>query len=136
MIVLDASGALAIVLASQTTPASEAFFSRPLQELIAPAIFAFEVRNALLRAERRGLTGPDLVDLANERLGALVELRAWSSRSHDLARLVSLARREGLSLFDAAYLELAEHESAAIASRDGPLLEAAERRGVQTHDLR
>ena len=41
-------------------------------------------------------------------------------------------RGSGLALC----LDLALREQVALASRDGPLLEAARRRGVETHDLR
>ena len=134
MIVLDASAALARLLPSQSTPASLAFFSTELPHLIAPAIFEFEARNALLRAERRGFAYPDVVDEASEQLALMVELQPWATGN--TARLLNLARREILSLFDAAYLDLARVEGAALASRDGPLLAAAARLGVPTHDLR
>jgi predicted nucleic acid-binding protein len=136
MIVVDASAALATVLDSQATPAADAFFAGDLPELIAPAIFAFEMRNALLRAERRGLTDADIVDEASVELSALIECRPWNARPADLVRLMALARRENLSLFDAAYLDLAEQEKAAIASRDASLLEAARRRSLTVYDLR
>jgi predicted nucleic acid-binding protein len=66
----------------------------------------------------------------------LVELRPWSARPADFVRLIALARPERLSLFDAAYLDLALREGVAIASRDSPLIEAAGRRGLEVNDLR
>lgn len=51
-------------------------------------------------------------------------------------RLLAIGERERLSLFDAAYLFLAESEKLALASRDHALLEAARRRGVPVLDLR
>ncbi|HUZ12219.1 MAG TPA: type II toxin-antitoxin system VapC family toxin [Caulobacteraceae bacterium] len=136
MIVLDASAALASVLESQATAAADAFFGAPPSTLIAPAIFSFEVRNALLHAERRGLIDADLVDETSLHLAAAVELWPLASRPADFVRLLNLARREVLSLFDAAYLDLARSEAASLASRDGPLIEAARRIGVRIHDLR
>ena len=134
MVVLDVSAALTRVLLSQSSPAADAFFAGELPSLAAPAVFAFELRNALLKAERRGLTSPDLVDEAFALFAELIELRAASGP--DLVRLVGLARREALSFFDVAYLDLALREDAAIASRDGALIEAARRRNVTIHDLR
>jgi len=136
MIVVDASAALAMLLASQMTAAADEFFAHEQPPLIAPAIFAFEVRNALLRAERRGMTDPDLVDEGSAELAALVETRSWSGRIAEFVRLIALARRENLSLFDAAYLDLAQQEAAAIATRDSSLIEAAKRCGLAVHDLR
>jgi predicted nucleic acid-binding protein len=124
------------MLPSQVTPASDAFFLQEASVLIAPAIFAFEVRNALIRAERRGMIGSDAVDEASAQVSLVVELRPWSDRPVDFVRLLGLARREGLSLFDTAYLDLALREGAMLASRDGPLLEAAVRRGLGVSDLR
>ncbi len=134
MIVLDTSAALAKTLMSQATTAADSFFAGVLPILIAPGIFAFELRNALLRAERRRMTASDLVDRALAEFSELVELRPWTAA--DLGRLTALARQEALSFFDAAYLDLAESEGAALASRDRRLLEAAVRRGIPVHDLR
>jgi len=39
-------------------------------------------------------------------------------------------------MYDAMYLYLAIEEYAGLASRDGPLLDAARRRGVDVIDLR
>jgi predicted nucleic acid-binding protein len=47
-----------------------------------------------------------------------------------------LARRQGLSFYDALYLKVALEAAAAIASRDGALLQAAERCGLVAIDLR
>ena len=41
-----------------------------------------------------------------------------------------LARQEGLTVYDASYLELALRLAAELASRDQELLAAARRRGV------
>lgn len=136
MIVLDASAALAGVLPKQSTPASQAFFDSTPATFVAPAIFAFEVLNALLRAERRGLLTAQAVDEAVVQIGDAAELRAWIASPADWVRLFALAREEALSLFDAAYLDLALREGAALASRDAALLEAAGRRGLEIHDLR
>lgn len=136
MIVLDTSAALARSLPSQASAGGEAFFGSVSAVLIAPAIFAFELRNALLRAERRGLADRTIVEQSSLEFSSIVECRPWNARPAALARLLDLARRERLSLFDAAYLDLAMRESAALASRDTALIEAAQRLSVVVHDLR
>lgn len=136
MIVVDASAALSLVLPSQATQAAGAFFLGDTTRRIAPAIFAFEVRNALLRFERRGAIQPSQVDEASATIETLAELHPWRAAPADFVRQLALARREGLSLFDTAYLDLALREGAALASRDGPLLDAARRQGIEVRDLR
>jgi predicted nucleic acid-binding protein len=49
---------------------------------------------------------------------------------------VALARRTGLSLFDAAYLALALDQEWALASRDEALLAVAAKTGLRCFDLR
>jgi predicted nucleic acid-binding protein len=137
LIVIDASAALSLALLSQRTQASAAFaaIARP-GLLIAPPIFPFEVRNALLKIERRqGLARVDVdaqlaaIDALVGRLGPPFDAAAFS-------RVTRLARAEALSFFDACYLALAMAEGAGLTSRDGPLLNAARRLGVPSHDLR
>jgi len=133
--VLDASAALALLAASQTTSAAQAFFLDPSNTWHAPALFRFEVRNALHRLERRSILGIGQVD---ERL-QLLEGQIRFERSDDdvlLSRIVARARSAGLSVYDATYLETAIRLGAALASRDVALLGAAGEGGVATVDLR
>ena len=127
---------MARLVDSQKSAAADAFFDNASPLLIAPAIFAFEIRNALVRAERRGITKSNIVDQAFLELSDLVVCRPWSDRAADFARQIALARKENLLLFDAAYLDLAIEEGAPLASRDASLLAAAQNRGVPVHDLR
>jgi predicted nucleic acid-binding protein len=137
VIVLDASAALARVLPSQRTAASHAFFnSDSLPHFIAPTIFAWEVRHALLKAERGGRASSDQANDGALALDGLAKRISWDDTSQSFARLVALARAENLSLFDAAYLDLAIAENASLASRDVGLIEAAKRRRVKVVDLR
>jgi predicted nucleic acid-binding protein len=136
MIVLDASAAISAILTSQATIASVQFFAAPSGAFVAPALLRFELQNTLLRGERRKLIKPGLVDSALSALFAAVELKPTREDEVYFAALLALARAEQLSIFDAAYLELALAESAALASRDGALLAAATRRGAAVYDLR
>lgn len=137
MIVLDASAALALVLPSQRTSAAIALLTGPAAgAFVVPACFAWENRGVLLRAERAGrLTAVD-VDQALAMLDSLAERRSWDDTPTALSRLIALSRAEALSLFDAAYLELAIREAADLATRDASLLLAARKRGLTAHDLR
>jgi predicted nucleic acid-binding protein len=52
------------------------------------------------------------------------------TRARAFSHVLDLARRERLSAYDAAYLELAMRLGVPLASKDGPLCDAAERVGV------
>lgn len=132
MIVLDASAAIARVLPSQKTPAAADFFALAPQRFIAPRIFHWEFPNTLLRFERKGALTLEETDGAIAAWFSILDIRDTLSP----LSLISLARTERLSPFDAAYLHLATQVGASIASRDQALLEAAHRRGVPVHDLR
>ncbi|MBV8592866.1 MAG: type II toxin-antitoxin system VapC family toxin [Caulobacteraceae bacterium] len=68
-----------------------------------------------------------LLDLAALpiRLDPHTDRGAWSD-------ILRLAREEGLTVYDAAYLELAIRIRLALASGDRALVKAAERRAVET----
>lgn len=89
----------------------------------APEIWWYEVRNVLISAERRGR--------ATEARSAAF-LRALSrlpiTVDHDPEQTVvlGLARRHGLTVYDAAYLELALRLRLPLATFDTALARAAE----------
>jgi predicted nucleic acid-binding protein len=96
-----------------------------------PALWPLEVANALTTlVRRRKLT-------EGERQKALGWLRGLPLRvDHEMAglafsRLSELATTHGLSVYDAAYLELAQRRSLPLACTDGPLRKAAKQAGVE-----
>ena len=96
-----------------------------------PAIWPVEVANALTVLERRRkLT-------TSEKRSALEWLRALPVRiDHDMAslaftKLAELASAYDLSVYDAAYLELAQRRHLVLACKDGPLKASARRSGVR-----
>ncbi len=95
-----------------------------------PALWPLEVANALtVLVRRRRLTG-------RERQAALAWFRGLPIRlDHDMAslafsRLSELASAHDLSVYDAAYLELAQRRNLVLACKDGPLRKAAKKAGV------
>ncbi len=136
MIVLDASAFLAAVLPSQATAASRQFYQTAADEMTSPAVLAVEVRNVLLRFERRRLMSTAQCDEALSLLPAVTVLQPWLGRDHDLIRVLGLARQQGLSFFDALYLDCALILKAPLATRDDALLAAAAAVGASVHDLR
>jgi predicted nucleic acid-binding protein len=95
-----------------------------------PALWPLEVANALLvLVRRRKLT-------EEERQTALGWLRGLRLRiDHDaallaLSRLSELAAAHQLSVYDAAYLELAARRRLMLGCKDGPLRKAAKQAGI------
>ena len=93
----------------------------------APGIWWYELRNVLVVNERRGRidsvrTAAFLADLAQ--LPIEIDHRA------DEATVLSIARQYELSVYDAAYLELALRRQAALATLDRKLADSARRCGV------
>ncbi len=87
-----------------------------------PSLWWFEVRNALIVSERRGrLTEGDTATF----LHALAHLRVLVDRSPEEADVLALARHRRLTVYDAAYLELARREGAPLATLDATLATAA-----------
>ncbi len=99
-------------------------------EAVVPAIWALEVVNALIVAERR----KKLTQAAALEFVALLDGLAVSTDLRTGAQAFSsafpLARQHGLSAYDAAYLELAIREGLPLATRDEKLARAARAAGV------
>lgn len=134
--VVDSSVALTWCFEDEQTPASLALLEAVVEAgAVAPALWPLEVLNALIMAERR-----KRVDAAQrQRLsGFLRDLpivlddetaaQAWSAT-------IQLAERHRLTVYDAAYLELAQRLGLPLASLDHELRAAAEGAGVALVEL-
>lgn len=130
--VFDASVALAWCFHDEATAASAALLDRLALDEIAevPAIWALEVANILVMAEKR----KRLDAAAVAEFVALLETLDIRADDAPAARafgeILALARREGLSSYDAAYLDLAMRRGLPLATRDAALAKAARRAGV------
>lgn len=96
----------------------------------APAIWPLEVANALLAAQRRKrITRPEV----RQALELLIELniRVESVSMAEVSRLWVLAQDHRLSVYDAAYLDLALREHLPLATFHGDLRRAATTLGVE-----
>jgi predicted nucleic acid-binding protein len=128
--VLDASVAIAWVVASQATPYTRRIRVRAKREPYhVPAIFAAEVANVLVVLERRGILSDRAAEAAASVLGRLDPV------VHELglgvAPLRALARQFSLSAYDATYLALAMELRLPIACGDRPLRAALRPAGVR-----
>lgn len=126
-VALDASITVAWVLEETNARALLAQQTVENGQAIVPRLWWFEVRNALIVNERRGRIG----ELLSARfLSELSRFAIAFDDATDEKRVMVLARRHRLTVYDAAYLELAVRENVPLATLDAPLAAAARAEGV------
>jgi len=130
--VLDASVALAWCFPDESSPYTEAILDRLASggAAIVPAIWPFEVANALLVAERRGRVSMAQVTNFLQRITNLPIALDPSRVDRAFGPILLAARSEKLTEYDAAYLELAIRESSPLATLDAELRRGARATGV------
>ncbi|HEV2303086.1 MAG TPA: type II toxin-antitoxin system VapC family toxin [Stellaceae bacterium] len=130
-LVLDSSATLAWIYAEETTEAIRRLFDRVAEEGAAvPALWRLEVANGLAVGARRGRIAAErgraaLADLAmlDIRVDPHTDAHAWGTT-------FELAERFRLTVYDAAYLELAQRRALALATLDASLRRAGAAVGV------
>ena len=130
-LVLDASATIARLYVAECTPSIISTFEQ-IAELGAsvPSLWKLAVANVLNIGIRRGRNTAAFRDAALANLDALplevdlyTDVHAWHSTLH-------LADRHNLTLYDAAYLELALRRGLPLASLDTHLRAAAAIHGI------
>jgi predicted nucleic acid-binding protein len=130
-LVLDSSATLAWIYDEETTEAIRALFDRVADEgAMVPALWRLEVANSLTVAIRRhridaefrraALADLALLDISTDQH---TDGQAWSGTLH-------LADRYRLTVYDAAYLELAQRREVPLATLDKDLRAAAQAAGT------
>jgi predicted nucleic acid-binding protein len=104
-----------------------AFHQMRSEEAVVPCLWWFEVRNTLVVNERRRRIAES--DTAAFLL-SLSRLRIRIDRAPNEGVVLRLARTHRLSVYDAAYLELAQREGLPLATLDADLKKAAAAEGV------
>lgn len=129
--VLDCSATLAFLLEDEQPPAIAAVFDKIVQNgAVVPFLWHLEIANSLTLAVRRKripLTARD------QFLGYLRKLDITTDEEthvHAWAATVKLADLYGLTIYDAAYLELAQRRRLPLATLDKALAAAARQSGV------
>jgi predicted nucleic acid-binding protein len=114
--VLDASVAIVWALRDEVHPVAELAFSMmQVGSAVVPVIWWYEIRNVLIQCEQRGRILPDDSDAFLLNLG---RLRIDVEALFPTPRVMELARKHNLSVYDAAYLALAMRESLGMATLD------------------
>ena len=132
--VIDSTVALAAVLPERHSDAAREVLLRVAEQgAIVPAHWHLEVGNILLAAERRGVMGGELRAIIQKQLSILPIATDMETAERAWADTADLALEYGLSLHDAAYLELALRRGAVLATFDAKLLLAAQVAGAQSN---
>jgi predicted nucleic acid-binding protein len=130
--VLDASMALSWLLADEANPSSLAVQKALVNadEVFVPAHWHLEVANSIWMAERRKrLNAAGVAEAASLCSQLPVSIDPESARRATVETL-EISRQHGISVYDAAYLELAMRRGATLASLDEPLRKVAKKSGV------
>ena len=131
--VLDASVAVAWCFDDEATEFTEGVLDLISggAEALVPSIWPLELANALLVAERRKRIALAKVTGLLLRIAGLPIAVMQSDTRQAFEQIMPLARHQGLSQYDAAYLGLAVREGLALATLDGELKRAAQATGVE-----
>ncbi|MFC0632757.1 type II toxin-antitoxin system VapC family toxin [Brevundimonas balnearis] len=130
--VLDASVFIAGLVEEERTQVARALLiDAEVGGAVAPGHVILEVMNGLLMKQRRGLISADYRHEAVERFLAY-GLRLDATRQPGVAhrKTLELADRHGLTVYDAAYLELAQREGLVLGAFDKALRRAGAALGV------
>jgi predicted nucleic acid-binding protein len=95
-----------------------------------PAHWSVEVANGLIMAERRKRASQADVTEALNLVAALPAIADDETARRAGSDTAALARQYGLTIYDAAYLELAMRRGAALSTTDHLLAKAAKSAGV------
>lgn len=131
--VADASVGVAWSVASQSSNETEHLLDEVStgQPLYVPVLWVYEVANALLVLTRRKKIRPQESASARRALANLNPVVDEEGPQAALGTVSDLAAEHDLSIYDAAYLELALRRGLPLASRDAVLNRAAQRCGVK-----
>jgi predicted nucleic acid-binding protein len=130
--VLDASVALAWCFEDEQTPAVMALLDRATETgATAPMLWPLEALNGLLAAQRRRRLDADRRAQLAALLHALPVTIDTETADRAWAATAELADRFGLSVYDAAYLEVALRRGLPLATLDRDLAQAADASDIE-----
>lgn len=133
MFVLDCSVAAAFLFEDEASPATDALLARlKVEGAIVPTLWSLELGNMLVQAERRRRTRSTRLTGILDLVRRLPIVTDSETDERALREIFALARQEGLTTYDASYLELAMRRNVDLATRDKQLIQAANRVGVAT----
>jgi predicted nucleic acid-binding protein len=125
-LVLDSSATLAWIYSDEVTDGIRRLFDTVANTgAFVPALWRLEVANSLTIAVRRGRVDAEFRRAALDDLALLDITTDNQTDTHAWAETLQLADRFRLTLYDAAYLELAHRRGVPLATLDQDLSAAA-----------
>lgn len=132
-LVVDASMAIAWLFPEQQTEVSRAALKRVASEgAFAPSLWKLEVANVLRISVRRKQCDEAFSASSLDLLSRLQVTIDQETDDHAWGQTRKLAADYDLTIYDAAYLELALRRDCVLATLDGKLALAARRAGLET----
>jgi predicted nucleic acid-binding protein len=130
--VADASIAISWAVESQSSADAARILEHMVEgtTMLVPPIWLYETANTLLILHRRGKTSKAEYRAGRELLEGLRILTDDESLQAVNMQVTDPAVATGLTVYDAAYLELAIRRQLPLASRDADLNRAAKRHGL------
>jgi len=125
--VLDASAALAVLLANHTL-GNIASLTMLLEAdaPVVPAVFMPEILNVLVKGERQARGKTTVLDRQLQDISDMAVTTDPDTSLYLVSRTLPLARTHRLSIFDATYLELAMRLALPLATFDNGLIRGAQ----------
>jgi predicted nucleic acid-binding protein len=132
-LVLDSSATLAWIYSDETTDAIRTVFDQVAETgAVVPGLWRLEVANSLTVAVRRKRVDAEFCRAALADLALLDIITDQHTDSYAWGETLHLADRYRLTLYDAAYLELAQRRKLPLATLDQELRAAAQAAGAMT----
>ncbi len=128
--VLDASAIIPLAFADPNSYAEHVLELLATEDALVPIVWSLEVTNGVLVGERRGQLSTEQTARFLDLLRPLDVIVDMTGVERILSVVLELAREQGLSTYDASYLELASREGVPLATADSALQAAAGRVGV------
>jgi predicted nucleic acid-binding protein len=130
-LVLDASLTLSWFFKDERTPGTDAVLTGVTENgAVVPGLWRLEVANALQMAVRRKRIDAAFRDSALTQLSRLSIATDPDTDAYAWTAILQLASRFELTLYDAAYLELAQRRRLPLATLDRELRDAAAALGI------
>ena len=127
--------ALSWYFEDECSPAADALLDRVAEDgAVVPSLWRLEIANGLQIALRRGRINRAFRDRTLAELGRMGITTDPDTDSYAWTNTLQLADRFQLTVYDAAYLELAQRRSLPLATLDKPLRAAAGTLGITLFD--
>ena len=131
-LVIDASMTIAWLFSDERSDAPQKILRRVAAEgALVPSLWRLEIANVLRNAVRQKRCNTGYATRCLERLGRLQIIVDAETDRHAWSQTHLLSNEHDLTLYDAAYLELALRRSRPLASRDAALIKAAKAADVE-----